>query len=173
MRQNERMDPLSKVILNALADHANASYKEIAEKIGVAIGTVHGRVKKMYKMGIIRNARLVVDFSKLGYDLLLFIRLQLTEDADMETLKQKLAETPRILEAYYLASPFQVLLKVVAKNTEDLRRLLEQLTSMREIANLELSLVLDTYVERGLQLDTPDKLELPKPRGRKPKKRTT
>lgn len=171
MKRNEIIDPLSKVILNYLADNANASYKEIAERIGVAIGTVHGRVKKMMKAGIIRNARLIVDFSQLGYDLLVFIRVQLRDDANLETFKQKLSEISRILEVYYLANPFQILIKAVAKNTEDLRRLLDQLTAMREVANMEVSIALDALVERGLQLETPEKIELPKPRGRKSKKR--
>ncbi|KUJ99636.1 MAG: Transcription regulator, Lrp/AsnC family, partial [Thermococcales archaeon 44_46] len=63
------VDELDRKIISILQEDARLSYREIAKKVGVAVGTVYNRIKRLEEEGIIRGFVPKLDYAKLGYDL--------------------------------------------------------------------------------------------------------
>lgn len=64
-----KIDDIDKKILHLLNKDGRMSYREISRKLGVSVGTVHNRVDKLMKNGVIKRFVPVIDHSKLGYKL--------------------------------------------------------------------------------------------------------
>ena len=71
------MDNLDKKILELLSNDGRKSYRKISRELGVSVGTVHNRVDKLTKFGIINKFVPVIDHQKLGYNLTAIIGLEI------------------------------------------------------------------------------------------------
>ena len=71
------MDNLDKKILELLSDDGRKSYRKISRELGVSVGTVHNRVDKLTKTGIINKFVPVINHEKLGYTLTAIIGLEI------------------------------------------------------------------------------------------------
>lgn len=146
------IDNLDRIILNALSDNARLSYAEIAKTNGVSPATVHVRVEKMRKAGIVTGAKLSIDHRKLGYDICCFIGIILRQAGDYPTALEKLKALPEVTEAYYTTGQYSVLIKVLVKNIDDLQRLLiERLQVIDEIQSTETLISLQSPIQRNIR----------------------
>lgn len=146
------IDNLDKIILNALSDNARLSYAEIAKNNGVSPATVHVRVEKMRKAGIVTGAKLSIDHRKLGYDICCFIGIILRQAGDYPAALEKLKALPEVTEAYYTTGQYSVLIKVLVKNIDDLQRLLiERLQVIDEIQSTETLISLQSPIQRNIR----------------------
>ena len=68
----EGMDEIDKRILRVLEADARTSLRKIAEEVGVALGTVSNRVRRMESLGIIRGYTVLLDPDKAGWGCLLY-----------------------------------------------------------------------------------------------------
>ena len=73
----EGMDEVDKRILRVLEADARTSLRKIAEEVGVALGTVSNRVRRMESLGIIRGYTVRLDPDKAGWGLSVVIGLSL------------------------------------------------------------------------------------------------
>ncbi|HNR09285.1 MAG TPA: AsnC family transcriptional regulator, partial [Saprospiraceae bacterium] len=64
--KNEVIDDLDFKILSKLVVNADRPYTDIAKELYVSGGTIHVRIKKLKKLGIIKRALLDIDYHKLG-----------------------------------------------------------------------------------------------------------
>ena len=56
-------------ILQVLLEDARFSSRQIAKKVGVSVGTVLSRIKKMEDEGLIKGYSAIMDHERLGYEL--------------------------------------------------------------------------------------------------------
>jgi DNA-binding Lrp family transcriptional regulator len=61
------MDDIDKKILNILQKNDKTQYQKIAEDLNLGASTVHYRIKKLIKDGIITQFSAVIDPEKVGY----------------------------------------------------------------------------------------------------------
>lgn len=69
------LDDISWQILEALQKDARVSFKELGEHIGLTGGAVAERVRHMEEMGVIKGYRAEVDYTRLGLNVVAFIKL--------------------------------------------------------------------------------------------------
>ena len=79
-----RIDDVDRKILSELLRDCRRSYRSLARRAGVSVGTVLSRIRKLEKAGVIRGYSALLDHEKLGY--------QLTVVAEITVLKGKLLE---------------------------------------------------------------------------------
>ena len=72
-------------ILKSLLEDARFSSRQIAKNVGVSVGTVLSRIKKMEDEGLIKGYSVLLDHEKLGY--------QLTVVTEITVSKGRLVET--------------------------------------------------------------------------------
>ena len=65
MNINYHIDNVDLKILNILSNNAKMPYTEVAKKVFVSGGTVHVRMRKLEKMGIVRGTKLDIDYANL------------------------------------------------------------------------------------------------------------
>ena len=86
-----KIDSLDIKILIELQDDARKSLREIAEKLGVAEGTIYNRINKLKRLGLIKKFIPVIDYSKLGYDIIAIIGIT-AEGGHLVEIEEMIAE---------------------------------------------------------------------------------
>ncbi len=133
-------------ILNIIQQNARISNAEIARQVGLAPSAVLERVRKLEERGVIRGYAAEIDATQVGFGLTAFVFVR-TNECCSETDKF-LAEIPEVLEVHDVAGDDSYLLKVRAKNTEELARLLrERLKNVPNVASTKTTVVLQTIKE--------------------------
>ncbi|MGE5628901.1 MAG: Lrp/AsnC ligand binding domain-containing protein [Solirubrobacterales bacterium] len=118
------LDDLDLQILDVLIKDSRTPYLEIARQCHVSGGTIHVRMKKMEDMGIIKGTKLIIDNSKLGYDVCCFIGIFLERASSFDIALTQLQEIKEIVELHYTTGEYSIFVKVICKNINDLQNLL-------------------------------------------------
>lgn len=124
MAQNLEIDNTDLQILTLLMKDATLPYTEIGKKIHVSGGTVHVRMKKMQEMGIVKGAQLIVDYTKLGYDIQAFLGIYLKESSLYDMVVEQLKQIPEVLSLNYTTGNYSIFAKIICKDTQHLMQVL-------------------------------------------------
>ncbi|MBE6493163.1 MAG: Lrp/AsnC family transcriptional regulator [Methanosphaera stadtmanae] len=120
------MDNLDKKILELLSTDGRKSYRKISRELGVSVGTVHNRVDKLTKFGIINKFVPVIDHQKLGYNLTAIIGLEI-KSGTVAYLIDKDAFKSNILAIYDVTGQFDGIIIAKFKNTFELNKFIKSL----------------------------------------------
>ncbi|MAG61037.1 hypothetical protein CL619_04580 [archaeon] len=82
---NVKLDKKDKEILFVLKHHAEYSMRKIAKETRLPITTVHNRVLKMQKLGVIQKYTIIPDYKLLDKSFVVYILIT----ADLKYLKKK------------------------------------------------------------------------------------
>ena len=142
-------------IISILTFDAKTPYAEIAERIGVSAGTVHGRIKKMIDHGIINGTLLSVDYTRLGFDICAFLGIYLRESSLYDAASKALKKIPEVVEAHYTTGVYSIFVKILCKDTDHLRRVLsDKIQKIEGIQRTETFISLHESINRPLLLDS-------------------
>jgi len=144
-------DEIDHKIILLLQENARLSNAALAEAVGLTISTVHERVKKLERKGVIKGYVAVVDAAALGKPITAFIRLMVGAQADYIESKNRVeavcqAESD-VLECHGVAGEDCYVLKVRVANPRELERLIERIRTQASIARSTTSIVLSTFKE--------------------------
>jgi len=118
------LDELDYQILEILIKDSRTPYLEIARHCHVSGGTIHVRMNKMQEMGLIKGTRLILDTSKLGYDVCCFIGIYLNKASSYPDVLEQLKEIKEIVELHYTTGAYSIFIKVMCKSISNLQDLL-------------------------------------------------
>ncbi len=140
-------------ILNIIQQDARIANAEIARQIGLAPSAVLERLRKLEERGVIRRYTAEIDAAEVGFGITAFVFVRTNECGD--GTDQLLAQIPEVLEVHDVAGEDSYLLKVRAKNTEDLAKILrEKFKSLPNVISTRTTVVLQTIKETiALPLD--------------------
>ena len=141
------MDEKDRKIISILQGNARLSNAEIAEKVGLTASSVHERVKKLEKKGVLKRYAAIVDADMLGKPLLAFIRLSIINQTISEAIRKLCASEPDILECHDVAGEDCYVLKVRAAGPKQLERLLAAIKSKSDSIRSVTNIVLSSYKE--------------------------
>ncbi len=142
------LDETNRKILDLLQGDARLSNAEIAKEVGLTVSSVHERVKKLEKAGIIKGYVAVVDPEKLGKPLLAFLRLTVGSHEKAGDAIRKLCRLDQdIMECHNVAGEDCYIIKVRAESPKKLERLLSKIRSAAESSRSVTNIVLSTYKE--------------------------
>ena len=139
------MDDVDQAILRELQLHARLSNVELARRVHLSPPAVHARVKRLEDSGLIERHVTMLNRQRAGFDMLCFVgvRLQFHETKQVAGFHDSIAKMPEVLECHHVTGEYDYLLKVIARNTEDLEDfLLRRLTPVPGVAHIQTSLVL-------------------------------
>lgn len=94
MAEKYEIDSVDRQILGFLLNDARLPFLEIARKLIVSGGTVHQRIDKMKKLGIIEGSKFTLNLQKLGYDVTVFLGIHLTNAKDLGSVIKALEKMP-------------------------------------------------------------------------------
>ena len=153
MSENLQIDSLDMKILEILMENSRVSYLEIARKTGVAGATIHLRLNKMERLGIIKGNRLIVDPEKLGFKIGAFICINLQEGGQYEHAVEVLNDIKEVTECAYVTGAYSMFVKVYCKDTNHLREVLNgKIQKIEGVKSTETFIILEQSIDRQVQL---------------------
>ncbi len=155
MSKDQTLDDIDRAILRALQANARVPNAEIAREVGLAPSAVFERIKKMETRGVIRGYETRIDPEAVDLGLLAFIFVRVEERPGVEHAGRVLAHIPGVQEVHHIAGEDCYLVKVRAKDTRSLGRLLhEGFSSVPNVISTRTTIVLHTLYE-ALSLEAP------------------
>ncbi len=140
------MDEANRRILGLLERDARMTYGEVGKSVGLAASSVHERVRKLERAGVIRGYRADVDHARAGFPITAFVSLELRSSSPTGVPK-RVAEFDLVEACYSVAGENSYVLLVRAPSTEALEDLLDALRAKLEVVTKS-TIVLSTPFER-------------------------
>jgi DNA-binding Lrp family transcriptional regulator len=126
------IDGLDARLLTLLREEPRLGLMEASRRLGVARGTVQARLAKLEERGVVKGFGPEVDPGRMGYPVLAFVFLQIAQGRLAEAVSV-LGAVPEVLEATATSGPSDLLCRVVARDTEHLQEIVNQLLSNNAI----------------------------------------
>ncbi|MGE7184456.1 Lrp/AsnC family transcriptional regulator [Peribacillus sp. NPDC006672] len=138
------LDYLDRQAVELLQKDSSISNAELARRLNISPPAMLNRVKRLYSEGYIERQVLIMDSSKMGFDLLSFIFLntKLHQIEQLKEFEQTIQSFPQVLECFTLAGEYDYILKVVCRNSNDLQQFIRQLNGISEIIRIHSSISL-------------------------------
>jgi DNA-binding Lrp family transcriptional regulator len=133
-------------ILQVLLEDARFSSRQIAKKVGVSVGTVLARIKKMEREGIIKNYSALLDHEKLGYQLTVVTEITVSKGRLVETEKE-IAKIPNVCGVYDVTGLTDAVIIAKFKGREELGQFTKRLLALPYIERTNTHVVLSTVKE--------------------------
>lgn len=156
MDKNLDIDNIDLKIISLLNEDAKTPYTEIAKKVFVSSGTVHVRMRKLEDMGIVKSATLNIDFAKLGYDIAAFLGIYLDKSSLYNSVIDRLQHIPEVVRAYYTTGNYSIFTKIICKDTNHLREVLNKIQKVEGIDRTETLIILEESINRPIDLFADD-----------------
>ena len=133
-----QLDNIDKKILTELQIDASQSLEDIAKKVGASKTPVWNRIKKLRKIGIIKNHTVILDPDKLGLEACFFVLVRTSEHEKdwQDSFLNTLLSREEVLEAHRLAGDIDYILKVRVKNAKAYDEFYQALISEVKIFNV-------------------------------------
>jgi DNA-binding Lrp family transcriptional regulator len=139
-------------LLEALQENAAQRLEDLARLVGLAPSSVHDRLRRLERDGVIKNWTVNLDAARLGLPVLAFIGLTLSRTCS--ELSEAMCSIPAIEESHSVAGERCLLLKVRTTDTSELLALIEKLRQIPGIERTETTVVLKTQFDRPIALKT-------------------
>jgi DNA-binding Lrp family transcriptional regulator len=140
------IDDLDARLITLLRAEPRVGVLEASRRLGVARGTVQARLDKLVDRGVIRSFGPEVDPAALGYAVMAFVTLEISQPRGHSVLTEHLAAVPEVLEAHTITGSGDVLLRVVARSNADLQRVIDEIVTADGIMRSSSVIALETQV---------------------------
>ncbi|MGV0815669.1 Lrp/AsnC family transcriptional regulator [Mycolicibacterium boenickei] len=140
------LDDVDRRILLALHADARMSNSALADAVGIAASTCHGRVRRLQDIGVIRGFYTDIDPAAVGLGLQAMISVSLQSNArgKIRNFIAQIRQKPQVMDVYFLAGGDDFILHVAARDTDDLRAfVVENLNADADVAGTQTSLIFE------------------------------
>ncbi|MEM1407743.1 MAG: Lrp/AsnC ligand binding domain-containing protein [Bacteroidota bacterium] len=157
MPNNYEIDNIDLKILEVLTKNAKKPYTEVAKQVYVSGGTVHVRMKKLEEMGIVKGNTLLIDHTRLGFDITAFIGIFLSKSALYDEVISLLKQVPEIVNVHYTTGNYSMFAKMYCRDTNHLKDVLyDKIQRIDGIVRTDTMISLEESISRNLTLESMD-----------------
>jgi Lrp/AsnC family transcriptional regulator, leucine-responsive regulatory protein len=140
-------------LIAALQQNASQRLEDLAKLVSLAPSSVHDRLRRLQREGIIQQWTIKVDAPRLGLGVLAFIGITSTKTCTM--LQDQLRDIEAIEECHSVAGELCIFLKVRVPDTGALLVLIDRLRQIDGIEKTETTIVLQTQIDRPISFKPP------------------
>ena len=140
------LNETDKKILKNLLEDARFSSRQIAKNVGVSVGTVLSRIKKMEDVGLIKGYSVILDHEKLGYELTVVTEITVSKGRLVE-MENEIARFSGVCAVYDVTGLTDAVIIGKFKNREDLGHFTKRLLALPYIERTNTHVVLTTVKE--------------------------
>ena len=154
----EKIDSLDKKILNILSQNARIPFKDVAAECGVSRAAIHQRVQHLIENGVITGSGFDVNPKSLGYSTCTYIGLNLERGSMYKNVVARLNSINEIVECHFTTGSYTMLIKLYAKDDEQLMDLLNnKLQTIPGVVSTETLISLEQSIKREILVDPDEK----------------
>jgi DNA-binding Lrp family transcriptional regulator len=140
------LNETDKKILKNLLEDARFSSRQIAKNVGVSVGTVLSRIKKMEDVGLIKGYSAILDHEKLGYELTVVAEITVSKGRLVE-MEKEIAKNPNVCGVYDVTGLTDAIIIAKFKGREDLGQFTKRLLALPYIERTNTHVALTTVKE--------------------------
>ena len=141
------MDDVDTSIIDLLQQNGRLKQIAIAEVVGMSVPSISERMRKLETKGIIRGYHAVVDPKKLGYDVTSFVRVIIDRSSYFDGFVRRARKIPEVQEIHSITGDGSHIMKVRARDTSSLEKLLGEISSIPGVQETHTTIVLSTFKE--------------------------
>jgi Lrp/AsnC family transcriptional regulator for asnA, asnC and gidA len=147
----EKIDNLDKKILNILSQNARIPFKDVAAECNVSRAAIHQRVQRLIEMGVITGRGFDVNPKSLGYRTCTYVGITLERGSMYKDVVKQLEKIPEVVECHFTTGPYTMLVKLYARDNEQLMHLLNgQLQEIPGVTATETLISLEQNIKREI-----------------------
>lgn len=140
------LDETDKKIIREYLKDARLSYREVARRVRVAVGTVMTRTKRLEAGGAIRGYTAILDHEKLGYELTAITEITVSKGKLVE-MEREIAKMAVACAVYDVTGLTDALIIAKFRSREDLSNFTKTLLAMPFVERTNTHIVLSTVKE--------------------------
>ena len=140
------LNETDKKILKSLLEDARFSSRQIAKNVGVSVGTVLSRIKKMEDIGIIKGYSVILDHEKLGYELTVVTEITVSKGRLVE-MENEIAKNPNVCGVYDVTGLTDAVIIAKFRSREELGKFTKNLLALPFVERTNTHVVLTTVKE--------------------------
>ncbi|MDY3852032.1 MAG: Lrp/AsnC ligand binding domain-containing protein [Prevotella sp.] len=140
-----------------LSKNARIPFKDVAAECGVSRAAIHQRVQHLIEDGVITGSGFDVNPKSLGYSTCTYIGINLERGSMYKDVVKRLELIPEIVECHFTTGSYTMLLKVYARDNEQLMDLLNiQLQTIPGVVSTETLISLEQSIKREISVKVED-----------------
>ena len=148
----QKLDEFDRNILRALQKDGRGSNAQLAKAVNLSESACLRRLRNLEDRGVIDGYRADINPGAVGLPMSVFVTLSLTaqSQAALTAFEQAVSQIPEVMECYLMTGSSDYLLRMVARDVEDLERLhAQRLTRIPGVSRVTSSIAMRTVVKRG------------------------
>lgn len=150
----EKIDKLDRKILSILSQNARMPFKDVAAECGVSRAAIHQRVQRLIEDGVITGSGFDVNPKSLGYTTCTYVGITLERGNMYKKVVEKVAQIPEIVECHFTTGPYTMLIKLFARDNEQLMDLLNnKLQGIPGVVSTETLISLEQSLKREITVN--------------------
>ncbi len=147
-----KIENLDLKILKELQRDGRVSFRDIAEKLGVAEGTIYNHVSKLEEKGIIKRFMADIDFTKLGYDLIVAIGV-MVEGGSLPQIEENIGKSPNVTAVYDVTGEYDAIVIARFSERSELNDFVKGLLSIAGVKRTNTMMILNVMKDtHGVEL---------------------
>ena len=151
----DKIDSLDKKILSILSKNARIPFKDVAAECGVSRAAIHQRVQHLVEGGIVTGSGFHINPKSLGYSTCTYVGLNLERGSMYKDVVERLDQIPEVVECHFTTGPYTMLVKLYARDNEQLMDLLNnQLQGIPGVVSTETLISLEQSIKREIPVAT-------------------
>lgn len=139
------IDALDARILELFTREPRIGVLEASRRLQVARGTVQARLDRLRDTGVIAGFAPTVDPAALGFRVTAFASLDIRQGA-RESVAAHLSRIPEVLEVHTITGQGDLLCRIVARDNDDMQRVIDDLVGDDDIVRTTTLIALSTVV---------------------------
>jgi Lrp/AsnC family transcriptional regulator, regulator for asnA, asnC and gidA len=147
-KKNEvvRIDETDRKIIEMINEDARTPYRQISRDLDISVGTVHNRVDKLMKTGVIKKFAPIMDHRKLGYGLTTIIGVRVN-GGRLQNWEDKKSFKKHVLAIYDVTGEYDAFLIAKFKDTDELNKFVKELLKESNVERTYTQTVLNIVKE--------------------------
>ena len=149
----DKIDKLDRKILGILSQNARIPFKDVAAECGVSRAAIHQRVQHLIENGVIIGSGFHVNPKSLGYTTCTYVGLNLDRASMYRDVVERIATIPEVIECHFTTGSYTMLVKLFAKDNEQLMDLLNnKIQSIPGVVSTETLISLEQSIKREIPI---------------------
>ena len=150
----EKIDLLDKKILSILSKNARIPFKDVAAECNVSRAAIHQRVQHLIDSDVITGSGFDVNPKSLGYSTCTYVGINLEKGSMYKDVVEQLKHIPEVVECHFTTGPYTMLVKLYARDNEQLMELLNgKLQSVHGVVATETLISLEQSLKREIPIN--------------------
>lgn len=141
------MDAFDSKILKLLMQNARMTGADIARKVNLSLPAVTDRLRKLTRSGVVDKYTVKLNREKFSLHLLAFVQVWIDHTKNVN-INDQIVALNEVLECHHVAGDFDLLLKVLVKDTAALEELLvHKIKSIKAVTRTSTTIILSSSKE--------------------------